>query len=123
MKRIFVVLMGLIVFSCVSPYRQVREMPIRNVDLSGIPNGVYHGAFTYGSGKGFTYRVQTHVVNYRIHGIDVVANRDSKYARKAAGVLMRIVELQTPNVDAVSGATTTSKAFMKAVENSLRDAG
>jgi uncharacterized protein with FMN-binding domain len=30
-----------------------------------------------------------------------------------------MIKEQTPNVDAISGATTTSKALMKAVENSL----
>jgi uncharacterized protein with FMN-binding domain len=46
-------------------------------------------------------------------------NRKTKYSKRAEGVIPRIIERQTPNVDAVSGATTTSKALMKAVENSL----
>jgi uncharacterized protein with FMN-binding domain len=45
-------------------------------------------------------------------------NRDTKHAVRAEGIVHEIINKQTPNVDAVSGATT-SKALMKAVENSL----
>jgi uncharacterized protein with FMN-binding domain len=34
-------------------------------------------------------------------------------------VIPEIIKKQSPNVDAISGATTTSKALMKAVEKSL----
>ncbi len=107
----------LFLFACdTEEARRVREMPIADVDLSALPDSVYHGEFVYAN---FTYAVRTTVRNHRIEKIDILQNRDSRYARKAAGIIPRIVERQTPNVDAVSGATTTSKALMKAVENSL----
>lgn len=98
---------------------RVREMPINDVDLTGIVDGSYPGEFSFG---GFTYVVMTTVERSRIHSIDVLANYNSRPARKAEAVIPRIIEAQTPNVDAVTGATTTSKALMKAVENSLRSA-
>jgi uncharacterized protein with FMN-binding domain len=96
--------------------RRVRAMPIADVDLSALPDSTFRGEFTYGK---FTYAVQATVRDHRIEKIDILQNRNSKYAKKAEGVIPRIVERQTPNVDAISGATTTSKALMKAVENSL----
>lgn len=117
-KWIFPLLL-LFLVSCESAeMKRVRAMPIADVDLSTIPDGAYRGGFTYGK---FTYEVRTVVKNHRIDTIDILKNRNSKYAKKAAGVIPRIVEKQTPNVDAVSGATTTSKALMKAVENSLTE--
>ncbi len=96
--------------------RRVRAMPIGDVNLATVSDGAHRGTFTYG---GFTYEVETVVRDGRIERVRVLQNRDSRYAKMAVGVADRIVARQTPNVDAVSGATTTSKALMKAVENSL----
>ena len=51
--------------------------------------------------------------------IEILQNRDTKHAKLSEGVIYEMIKKQTPNVDAISGATTTSKALMKAVENSL----
>ena len=98
---------------------RVRAMPINDVDLAGAADGSYPGEFTYGK---FKYVVMTTIHRQRITGIDVMANRKEWHARKAEDVIPRIIEAQTPNVDAVTGATTTSKALMKAVEESLHKA-
>jgi len=34
---------------------------------------------------------------------------------------MRVIEAQSTDIDAVSGATVTSKAYLKAIENALGD--
>jgi uncharacterized protein with FMN-binding domain len=62
------------------------------------------------------------VKSRRIETITVIKNRETHYARKAEGVITRVLEAQSPDVDAVTGATTTSKALLKAIENSLKDA-
>ncbi|TAL38036.1 MAG: FMN-binding protein [Spirochaetes bacterium] len=100
--------------------RAIRALRINDVDLSRIPDGVYEGSFSYGS---FNYLVRTTVKKHRIANVEILKNRDTVYARKAEGVVGRVLEKQTPNVDAVSGATTTSKALLKAIEYSLAGAG
>lgn len=95
---------------------RVRNMPIRDVDLNRVPDGSYEGEFTYG---GFTYRTRTRVINHRITDIQVSENRGTRHARKAEGVIPRVLSEQTPDVDAVTGATTTSKALLKSIEISL----
>jgi len=108
----------MILASCASrELKKVRQMPIYDVDLSNIPDGSYQGDFTYGK---HTYVVGTTVKDHRITGIDILSNRNTKHAKKAEGVIPRMLEKQTPNVDAVTGATTTSKALQKATENSLQ---
>jgi len=91
-------------------------MDIHNVDISNIRDGEYVGSFSYG---GFEYRVKTIVNSHRIMDIEILQNRNTKHAERAEGVVAEIIKKQTPAVDAISGATTTSKAIMKAVENSL----
>lgn len=95
----------------------VRKMPIEDVDLGKVKDGTYNGAYVYGS---HTYEVQVRVGDHRIEKIDVVSNRDTSHAKKAEGVIDRVLEKQVVNVDVVSGATTTSKALLKAIENAVK---
>jgi uncharacterized protein with FMN-binding domain len=99
-----------------SEVQKVRAMEISDVDLGKLEDNTYYGDFTYNN---FTYKVSVDIENNIIKDIKVLTNRRSEYTLKAEGVLERIIEKQTPNVDVISGATTTSKAFMKAVENAL----
>ncbi len=48
---------------------------------------------------------------------------DNSLMLKAEVIVLDIVNKQTPNVDEISGATTTSKALCKAVENVLTLSG
>ncbi len=103
--------------SCVSKeVLEVRELQIGSVDLDLVADGTHRGDFTYGE---FTYIVDVVVLDHRITEIVVVANRDSTHAKMAEGVLDTVVSEQRTDVDVVAGATTTSKALLKAVENAL----
>lgn len=95
---------------------KVRKMPINEVDLSRVSDGSYRGDFSYG---GFTYEVEVSVKDHKIEGIEILRNRESKHAKKAEGVAEKVLEAQSLKVDAVTGATTTSKALLKAIENAL----
>jgi uncharacterized protein with FMN-binding domain len=117
MKKVYLLIVLLIFSGCASQEMiRVRQMEIRDVAIDGIKDGEYIGAFSY---SGFEYKVKTIITDHQIRDIEILQNRNSKHAKLAEGVLAEIIERQTPNVDAVSGATTTSKALMKAVENSL----
>jgi len=115
------VLLAAVFVSCQNreEMRDVRDMTVGDVDPAAIADGDYPGEFTYDK---FTYVVMTTIHCGRIGSIDVLACRNNRHARKAQAVISRIIEAQTTNVDAITGATTTSKALMKAVENSLADA-
>lgn len=96
---------------------KVRSMQIGSVDFSTLKYGNYRSDFRYGD---FTYAVEVLVSNSQIKAINVLENRNSKYARIAEGVTEKVLRQQRNNVDAVSGATTTSKTLLKAIENALR---
>lgn len=95
-------------------------MAIRSVDLSRVADGTYEGSFAYGS---FSYVVSVLVENGRIEDIDILTNRKTKHALEAEGVVSRVLSEQKTDVDAVAGATTTSKALLKAIENALTPEG
>ena len=58
-----------------------------------------------------------------IAAIDVVKNKkNNSWASQAEGVIERIIEKQTPDVDAVAGATVTSEGIQMAVKDALSKA-
>ncbi len=93
-----------------------RNLPIREVDLSKVPDGIYNGNVDFG----FRYSVQVELVNHRLQRIDIVNNRDSFYARLAEGFTEKMLREQRIDINAVTGATTTSKALIKAVETAFK---
>lgn len=113
-----VTILVMIVAGCVSKeVLQTRKIPINHIDLQDARDGEYQGDFTYGS---YTYVVNVVVQDHRIVAIQILKNRDTPRAKAAEEVGRKIIEQQKNDVDAISGATTTSKALLKAIENALR---
>jgi uncharacterized protein with FMN-binding domain len=96
--------------------KQVRALPIAEINFSNISDGTYRGDYSYG---GFTYEVEVIVKNHKIEDIKMLKNRKTYHAQKAEGVIPKVLQAQSLNVDAVTGATKTSKAILKAIENAL----
>ena len=109
-------LMGLFSFYDLESY---RNMNIDTPDLARIPDGDYEGQVTY---AGFTYIVEIKISAHQIVNIELINNRQSHFARFAEGIIPRIIDSQSPDVDGITGATTTSKCLMKAVETALKGA-
>ena len=93
-----------------------RNMEIGNPDLTQVPDGIHRGSVSY---SGFEYAVAVKMNEAMIVGVGVIQNRDSDYARFAEGIIPRVIEKQSPDVDGITGATTTSKCLMKAIEIAL----
>ena len=92
-----------------------RNLPINEINLNQINDGYYTGTASFG----FEYEVGVQIENHTIAEIDILKNRDSFYARQAEGIKYKLIREQKINIDAVTGATTTSKVLLKAVESAL----
>lgn len=102
---------------CMSPeVLATRQLEINDPDLSKAADGTYTGDYTYGE---FTYVVEAVIAGNRIESVVMAANREDKHAVMAEGVIPRVIEEQKVDVDVVAGATTTSKAILKAIENAV----
>jgi uncharacterized protein with FMN-binding domain len=100
---------------------QIKRMDISHIDPATVPDGEYTGEFPFR--QRYLYRVKVTVKSGRILDIEVLENgTGNEYAEKGLGVIPRILREQSPEVDAVSGATVTSKALMKCVEKALKKA-
>lgn len=94
----------------------LRNMKIENIDLTQVEDGLYKGEFTYSD---FTYVVEVKVESQKITNINILNNRNTKYSKNAESVVAKVIQKQTLDVDVISGASTTSKALLKAIENAL----
>lgn len=97
----------------------LRELPTPVIDVSALRDGRYEGTDAL---TGFTYRVRVSVADGRIAEVEVLDTRDSPYARLAARVANKLAGRSSIDVDALSGATTTSKALGRAVADALQRA-
>ncbi len=104
------------IFPKLNSYEEVHSMEIIDVNITEIKNGIYRGGYSFDD---LQYEVEVTINNQIIEKIEVLKNDDSVHAIKAKGVLDSIIEHQTLKVDVISGATTTSKVLLKAVETAL----
>lgn len=86
------------------------------MDLS-LRDGDYYGeAEDYG---GDSLKVKVTVKRNKIHDIEIVESKEDGYVFMVSGLIPLIIELQSLEVDAVTGATISSKAFISAIKNAL----
>jgi uncharacterized protein with FMN-binding domain len=107
---------GVIAFSVISGNLQtLSRMEIKNVDLASIPDGTYNGSYDqFPVGAEVNVTVKGHVIT------DIALVRHSHGPGHGADAITgEVVKAQSLQVDAVSGATMSSKAVLKAIENAL----
>lgn len=104
-------------FAADNQHSGFRNSNVETLDIKSLPDGIYKGEKEYGS---WNYKVHVTVRGGRITAIEAIDNRDSPYAFYAEGVFFKIMKEQRLDVDAISGATTTSIAFQEAVLNALK---
>ena len=95
--------------------------PTTDVPADGYVDGTYTGS---GTGFGGTITVQVTVSNHKIASINILdaSSETASYFANAQGVINRIIASQSPNVDAVSGATYSSNGIISAVQSALSQA-
>jgi uncharacterized protein with FMN-binding domain len=91
---------------------------INPVNLASVKDGTYKGK--YDSGRWYN-EVNVTVKNHKITKIDIV--KDVKFSKPEwrDQLFNRVIDKQSINVDAVSGGTVTSKAYLKSIEQALNN--
>ena len=108
---------GINYFISVKQYKDtVNNMTFETIDVSKIPNGVYVGECDVN----FIYaKVMVTIKDGEIENIDLVEHKNDR-GEQAEMITKKIIEIQSLKVDAISGATNSSKVIKKAVENALQ---
>lgn len=95
----------------------VDNLVINDVDLSLVSDGVYFGKYESILVKA---EVEVEVKDNKIVSVKILKHSHGK-GEDAEIIVNNIVDEQKINIDTISGATTSSKVILKAVENALTD--
>lgn len=109
-----------------APAAWTAAIPASLAALPAKPDGIYRGSYTIAlpSGAFAAFRhvaVDVSVASGVITAIELVEPEVMRSAEFFRELPARIVAAQSLDVDAVSGVTFTSKAFVKAVQNALEN--
>jgi len=112
----------LIVFICVSVIAcstAYKNLTAKMPDLALKADGMYRGNYDL-SGTPVNVSLDVTIQDHKITKIEIVKHFCSPIGKKAEKITDRIIEIQNLDIDAVSGATASSKSIIKAVENALQ---
>ncbi|MFT9493551.1 FMN-binding protein [Anaerosolibacter sp.] len=96
----------------------VGSVELEGVDLSSVEDGIYMGQYDVGR---WTNQVNVTIEDHKIIDIEIVEDVLFPRTQLTAGMISKIIEEQNTNIDGISGATVTSKAYLKAIENALKE--
>jgi uncharacterized protein with FMN-binding domain len=89
------------------------------IDHTRLENGVYEGSYRGGPNKA---SVRVNIKDGNIVDIKILQHQTWKGSIAEATIIERIVARQSTKVDAVSGATNSSRVIMNAVQNAIEKA-
>ena len=120
--KIFLILMcvflllagGFALFICVE--LNIKNAEFNDINISLVPDGTYTGVL---GGNRFGNTVEVTVNGGKIVDIQVVKDMVVVVADVAFNLFDEVIREQSLQVDAVSGATVSTKAYLKAIENAL----
>lgn len=92
------------------------SMPISPVDLAKIDDGTYPGIY---NGGRWTNEVEVIVADHQIAQINVLKTVGIETPDVTNAIINSVIQKQNTTVNTVSGATVTSKAYLKAIKNAL----
>ncbi len=96
------------------------DLEVADVDLSALEDGTYSGEFSMSKTR---FVVEVTVRDHTIRDILILQSNNSKYSERAKEILPAVLNAQSLRVDAVSGATASCNAVLKAIEDALRGEG
>lgn len=114
---IFVLLIVGGVFFLTRGLSEGSKMAVSNINLSTLSDGVYNGK--YNGGRWSNELIVT-IMEHKITDIKVIKDVLVPKQEVTQEIINKVIETQSIDVDVVSGATVTSRAYEKAIENALK---
>jgi len=115
-KYLFVFLVIVFISGCATPWMDLHPLL---PDLTDKPDGTYRGKYDV-SKTPISVVLDVTVNNGHITHINIIEHNCSPFGKKAERITERIINEQSLSVDAISGATVSSKGILMAVENALQ---
>ena len=93
-----------------------KNMIISPIDDSQLGDGVYKGKY---NGGRWSNEVNVTLKDKKVTKIAIVKSVVFEKPEVSRDLISKVIKKQNTNVDVVSGATVTSKAYLKSIENAL----
>ncbi len=107
---------GTIYLHQVNGYKEkVRAIEIGTVNLDNVKDGEYRGSCNVDF---IEAQVLVKVKAHKIDKIDILKHKNGK-GKPAEAIVDKVIDKQSLQVDAISGATNSSKVILKAIEDAL----
>jgi len=116
LRAAFAALALALLSSCATPSIPLAVTP----PLSALKDGRYEGSY---DAKMVKATVAVLVKDGKIAEVAILSHDSSPIGKKGEAVAARVVAAQSLEVEAVAGATGSSRAILKAIENALAGAG
>lgn len=97
--------------------RNVQNISVSMPGLSNVQDGNYIGEYSIAP---VHVKVEVSVSNHQITNITIMQH-DNGLGSTAESIVNDVVEEQSLDIDAVSGATVSSKCILKAVDNAIEN--
>ena len=110
--------------------KELQSLIVEDVDFSSLQDGTYVGSFVGAKGSLRDATVEVAVVNGEVSDIRILkgavdetgAPLEIAQGKTADDLFDAVLQQKTLQVDVISGATLTSNAHLKALENALLQA-
>ena len=122
LKMLAIVITALVIlftgfFLYISRGLDAKSQPVlAGVTAQGLKDGTYEGGY---NGGRWTNRIKVTVVGEKIGNIALTQDVMFSDAKASTALFERVIAAQSTQVDTVAGATVTSKAYLKSIENAL----
>lgn len=100
-------------------HKEAAGLPLNRVDFSRLKDGTYTGRYDGGMYKWRVNETEVTVTGGKVTGIKLINGIEKRDGDSMEMLYDRVIKEQTLQVDTISGATLTSKAFLQGVENAL----
>ncbi|OHD13260.1 MAG: FMN-binding domain-containing protein [Spirochaetes bacterium GWD1_27_9] len=101
---------------------EAKNLSLNAVDFSRLNDGTYIGRYDGGMYKWRESEVCVTVYSGNVTKIELTKNKENQPSEFTDKLFGAVIEKQSLQIDAISGATLTSKAYLQAVENALINA-
>ena len=115
-KKMFIGVIIIFVVACASMLAPRQGKPINQ---EGLKDGIYEGAYKWGPNK---VKVEVLIDKSEIVDIKIIEHTKLRGKKAEEPIIKRIIENQSTDVDAVSGATNSSHVIMNAVQEAVSKA-
>ena len=122
-KKILIILLCTILFALIGAslylktlVNDVNSITVSNLNMANITDGIYVGKYSI---TPVYVEVEASVTEHKITNIKIIEHENG-LGGKAEKIVDDVISRQSLEVDAVSGATVSSKCIIKTIENALQ---